>query len=78
MLRTFLWSGVELKCPSAKMKWSQVCTPKVEGGPRLKPLKGWNKATMLIWQYATTLIPCGSNGYKAMSIKPIIFGILGS
>lgn len=47
MLRAFLWTGVELKSSSAKVKWADVCTPKKEGGLGFKPLKEWNKATML-------------------------------
>lgn len=32
MLRAFLWSGVELNSKRAKVRWSQVCVPKSEGG----------------------------------------------
>lgn len=47
MLGAFLWSGAELKSTGAKLKWSHVCTPTIEVGLGLKPLKGWSKAAML-------------------------------
>ncbi|XP_058192025.1 uncharacterized protein LOC131309397 [Rhododendron vialii] len=47
MLRDFLWTGLELRSSGAKVSWGQVCTPKSEGGLGFRPLKLWNKASML-------------------------------
>lgn len=46
MLRSFFWSGSELKSLGAKVKWEDVCAPKAEGGLGFRVLKDWNKAAM--------------------------------
>ncbi|KAG7564028.1 Cyclin-like superfamily [Arabidopsis suecica] len=47
----FLWSGPDLNTKKAKVAWSDVCTPKEEGGLGLKSLKEANKVSCLklIW-----------------------------
>lgn len=42
LLRSFQWTG-----QGQKIQWDWVCTPKDEGGFGFKPLKTWNKATMI-------------------------------
>ena len=48
----FLWSGPELNAKKAKVAWSDVCTPKAEGGLGLRSLKDANKVSCLklIWR----------------------------
>ncbi|XP_058216931.1 uncharacterized protein LOC131327817 [Rhododendron vialii] len=47
MLRSFLWSGLNLTNVDAKVSWLAVCTPKAEGGLGLKSLQIWNKVSMM-------------------------------
>ncbi|XP_028120861.1 uncharacterized protein LOC114318200 [Camellia sinensis] len=46
ILRSFLWSGVELKMHSAKIAWNNVCKPKGEGGLGFKEIGVWNRAAV--------------------------------
>ncbi|XP_028067833.1 uncharacterized protein LOC114270499 [Camellia sinensis] len=46
LLRSFLWSGVELKKHSAKIAWRYICRGKNEGGLGFKDLATWNKAAI--------------------------------
>ncbi|KAL7238210.1 hypothetical protein ACSBR2_004331 [Camellia fascicularis] len=46
ILRSFLWSGVELKKHSAKIAWKYICRHKNEGGLGFKDLEIWNKAAI--------------------------------
>jgi hypothetical protein len=77
MMRAFLWSGVDLKTTGAKVSWKDVCTPKLEGGLGFKPLKDWNKATMLrhLWPLARKLIAFGFVGFICISLSIITCGI---
>lgn len=47
LLRSFLWSGPDLKQSGAKVAWNAACVPKDEGGLVLRMLKTWNKASIL-------------------------------
>ena len=51
ILRSFLWSGVDLKMHSAKIAWNNVCKPKGEGGLGFKEMVVWNRAaiTKHVW-----------------------------
>ncbi|XP_028113876.1 uncharacterized protein LOC114311910 [Camellia sinensis] len=44
LLRSFLWSLVELKKHSAKIVWKKICKYKNEGGLGYKEMEVWNKA----------------------------------
>ncbi|XP_028080203.1 uncharacterized protein LOC114281810 [Camellia sinensis] len=46
ILRSFFWSGVEMKKHSAKIAWKYICRNKSEGGLGFKDLEVWNKATI--------------------------------
>ena len=48
----FLWSGPDLNAKKAKVAWSDVCTPKSEGGLGLRSLQEANKVSclQLIWR----------------------------
>ncbi|KAG7593824.1 Zinc finger CCHC-type [Arabidopsis thaliana x Arabidopsis arenosa] len=52
MCSAFLWSGPSLNSRKAKVSWSEVCTPKKEGGLGLRSLEEANKVSMLklIWR----------------------------
>ncbi|XP_058215475.1 uncharacterized protein LOC131326638 [Rhododendron vialii] len=54
MVRSFFWSGTELKCVGAKVAWADICVPKEEGGLGFRVLKDWNRASMtkLLWALA--------------------------
>ncbi|XP_058211806.1 uncharacterized protein LOC131323991 [Rhododendron vialii] len=47
ILRSFFWSGPELKTSGTKVAWQFVCAPKEEGGLGFRLLKDWNSASML-------------------------------
>ncbi|KAH7846413.1 hypothetical protein Vadar_013777 [Vaccinium darrowii] len=51
ILRSFLWSGPDLKKSGAKVSWEHLCSPKQEGGLGLKSLQVWNKSAIAkhIW-----------------------------
>lgn len=51
ILRSFFWSGSELKHTSAKVSWDRLCSPRKESGLGFKSLQVWNKAAMAkhIW-----------------------------
>ena len=51
ILRSFLWSGPDLKRTGAKVSWEQLCCPKQEGGLGFKSILVWNKAAIAkhIW-----------------------------
>lgn len=46
MCRKFLWAGAK-----PKVAWTDICTPKDEGGLGLKDCKTWNKAMLfrILW-----------------------------
>ena len=44
LLRSFLWSGTDLKKHSAKIAWKHVCKKKNEGGLGFKDMEVWNRA----------------------------------
>ncbi|GJU35720.1 RNA-directed DNA polymerase, eukaryota, reverse transcriptase zinc-binding domain protein, partial [Tanacetum coccineum] len=44
LMRDFLWNYGEFKRGKARIKWSDVCKPKVEGGLGIKSLETWNIA----------------------------------
>ncbi|KAL9293603.1 putative RNA-directed DNA polymerase [Arabidopsis thaliana] len=52
MCSAFLWSGPTLNPKKAKVAWSEVCTPKSEGGLGLRSLEEANKVCVLklIWR----------------------------
>ncbi|GJV05062.1 putative reverse transcriptase domain-containing protein [Tanacetum coccineum] len=56
LMRDFLWNFGEFKRGKAKMKWSDVCRPKVEGGLGIRSLEDWN--TALISKHIWNLITC--------------------
>jgi hypothetical protein len=51
ILRSFFWTGSDLKHTGAKVSWDQLCSPRKEGGLGFKSLQIWNKAAMAkhIW-----------------------------
>lgn len=51
----FLWSGPKLNTSKAKIAWTEVCKPKLEGGLGIKPLKEANTVSCLkvIWRILT-------------------------
>jgi hypothetical protein len=51
ILRSFLWSGLDLKRTGAKVFWEHLCCPKQEGGLGFKSILIWNKAAIAkhIW-----------------------------
>lgn len=51
ILRSFFWTGFDLKHTGAKVSWEHLCSPKKEGGLGFKSLQIWNKAVMAkhIW-----------------------------
>ncbi|XP_071695374.1 uncharacterized protein [Rutidosis leptorrhynchoides] len=55
LLRGFLWCQGPMKRGKAKVKWDDMCLPKVEGGLGIKRLKSWNVALMAshAWQILT-------------------------
>ncbi|GJV73318.1 hypothetical protein Tco_1493313 [Tanacetum coccineum] len=44
LMRDFLWNYGDFKRGKARIKWSDVCKPKVEGGLGIKFFKTWNIA----------------------------------
>ena len=50
-LRSFLWTGADMKNTGAKIAWDVICTPKNEGGLVIKVVEVWNKAAIAkhIW-----------------------------
>ncbi|GJU47765.1 putative reverse transcriptase domain-containing protein [Tanacetum coccineum] len=44
LMRDFLWNFSEFKRGKAKMRWSDVRQPKIEGGLGIRSLKTWNTA----------------------------------
>lgn len=52
----FLWCGGDLQKGKAKVKWKDVCRPKMEGGLGLKCLRAWNVALVSkhIWNLLQT------------------------
>ena len=55
IIRDFLWNYGEYKRGKAKIKWDDVCKPKVEGGLGIKSLETWNIAMMSkhVWNLIT-------------------------
>ena len=49
--RNFLWANGEVVRGKAKVKWSDVCKPKINGGLGIKDLRFWNDALLIkhIW-----------------------------
>lgn len=63
----FLWSGPTLNTNKAKIAWTEVCKPKLEGGLGIKPLKAVNNVCclQLIWRILTAKkTPYWSDGFK--------------
>lgn len=54
-LMAVLWSGIDMKCIGAKIRWDQICFPKQEEGLGFRMLKEWNKATMLRYLQALSM-----------------------
>ena len=54
LMRDFLWNYGVFKRGKAKIKWSDVCKPKVEGGLGIRSLEEWN--TALISKHIWNLI----------------------
>ena len=54
VLKSFLWSGTDLKKVGTKVAWVDVCVPKKEGGLGIKCIVTWNKACMIrhLWDLA--------------------------
>lgn len=54
LLRSFFWTGIQMKDSGAKVARNDVCCPKDEGGLGFRVLKDWNKATMTkhLWAIA--------------------------
>lgn len=52
----FLWSGPGLNTKKAKIAWTEVCKPKIEGDLGLRPLKEVNNVSCLklIWRILTS------------------------
>ncbi|XP_071697482.1 uncharacterized protein [Rutidosis leptorrhynchoides] len=52
LMRGFLWCQGNFKKGKAKVKWEDVCIPKIEGGLGIKRLKVWNVALLSthIWR----------------------------
>ena len=50
-MKSFLWSGSDMRTIRAKVAWDQVCLPKKEGGLGIKRITEWNKIALLkhIW-----------------------------
>jgi hypothetical protein len=51
IMKSFLWSGSDMRTTGAKVAWDQVCLPKKEGGLGIKSITEWNKIALLkhIW-----------------------------
>jgi len=51
IMKSFLWSGSDMRTTGAKVAWDQVCLPKKEGGLGIKRITEWNKIALLkhIW-----------------------------
>lgn len=77
MLKNFMWKGAQMLSSGAKVKWSYVCKSTKEGGLGIKPLKVWNKSTMLkhIGAISKKRILCQSNGYMSLSLRIIVSGL---
>ena len=57
----FFWSGPSLNPKKAKVAWSEVCTPKPEGGLGLRSIEEANKVSML-----KLMGPCGWTGCRSI------------
>lgn len=67
-LRTFFWSGPDLKTTGAKVNWDSVCLPE-ECGLGFRKLKDWNRASMTrhLWAEYTM----GEMGPHLYQYKPM-------
>jgi hypothetical protein len=56
-MKSFLWSGSDMRTTEAKVAWDQVCLPKKEGGLGIKRITEWNKIALLkhIWNLCNDL-----------------------
>jgi len=56
-MKSFLWSGSDMRTTGAKVAWDQVCLPKKEGGSGIKRITEWNKIALLkhIWNLCNDL-----------------------
>ena len=56
-MKSFLWSGSDMRTTCAKVAWDQVCFPKKEGGLGIKRITEWNKIALLkhIWNLCNEL-----------------------
>jgi hypothetical protein len=57
IMKSFLWSGSDMRTIRAKVAWDQVCLPKKEGGLGIKRITEWNKIALLkhIWNLCNDL-----------------------
>jgi len=46
-MKSFLWSGSDMRTTGAKVVWDQVCLLKKEGGLGIKRIPEWNKIALL-------------------------------
>ncbi|XP_071704001.1 uncharacterized protein [Rutidosis leptorrhynchoides] len=74
LLTGFLWCRGDMKKGKAKVKWSDLCLPKSEGGLEFKSLKMWNVALMSyhIWSLTANKQSLWVNWRKLLSIRGII------
>lgn len=54
-LRAFLWKGSDLKMGGAKVAWTDICCPKINGGIGIPNLMLWNQGCNLknLWHLLT-------------------------
>ena len=52
LIRSFLWSGIELRHTGAKVAWADLTCPKSEGGLGIRRIEDMNKSLMArhIWE----------------------------
>ncbi|XP_031260174.1 uncharacterized protein LOC116118323 [Pistacia vera] len=52
ILASFLWKGTSLSPSGAKVAWSSICYPLMEGGLGIKRIQDWNRAAILkhVWR----------------------------
>jgi len=57
IMKSFLWSGSDMRTTGAKVAWDQVCLPKKEGGLGIKRIIEWNMIALLkhIWNLCNDL-----------------------
>ena len=77
LCRSFLWANGEIVKGKAKVKWNDICRPKVYGGLGVKNLRKWNDALLAkhVWNVINKKILCGFNGCFPITLETGIFGI---